>query len=120
MPHRLIAARELGILMGVLAHPERICLIEELQAGERDVATLQAALGVAQSKVSKHLSMLRAHRIVAERREGRHVIYRLAHPDLAAWVADGLTFVKAAQDASGAIAAAADASLAQWGHGPDG
>lgn len=117
MPHRLIAARELGILMGVLAHPERIFIVEELQAGERDVASLQAALGVAQAKVSKHLSVMRAHRIVTERRDGRHVYYRLLQPDIAAWVADGLTYVKAAQAGSGAIVAAADASIAQWSRG---
>ena len=115
MPHRMIAARELGGLMGVLAHPERIFIVEELYGGERDVASLQEALGVAQAKVSKHLSVLRAHRVVTERRDGRHVYYRLVHPDLAAWVADGLTFIKAAHSASGAITAAADASLAQWG-----
>ena len=80
-------------MMGVLAHPERIWLVEELHGGERDVASLQVTLGVAQAKVSRHLAVLRAHRIVTERRDGRHVYYRLNHPDLATWVADGLTFV---------------------------
>jgi hypothetical protein len=31
---------------------------------------------------------------VAERREGRHVFYRLCQPELASWLLDGLTFLE--------------------------
>lgn len=93
MPHRTVVARELGELLGVLAHPHRIRIIEELRDGECDVNTLQNALAISHSGVSQHLAVLRAHRLVAERREGRRVFYHLRHPDLARWLLDGLRFL---------------------------
>ena len=35
MPHRVLVAKELAELLGVLAHPNRIRIIEELREGER-------------------------------------------------------------------------------------
>ncbi len=91
---RAIAIRELADLLGVLAHPDRIRIVEELRAGERDVGTLAQTLEVAPARVSQHLSMLRAHRIVQKRRESRHVYYHLAHPELAAWLLRGFDFLQ--------------------------
>jgi DNA-binding transcriptional ArsR family regulator len=95
MPEREVVSRELGTLLGVLSHPHRIRIVEELRDGERDVQTLQRRLGIRQAGVSQHLSLLRAHRIVVERREGRHVYYHLVHPQIASWLMVGLQFVEA-------------------------
>ena len=43
MPSRQLVAKELGEVFKVLAHPDRIRLIEELRSGEKDVNTLAAA-----------------------------------------------------------------------------
>lgn len=94
MPERETVTRELGMLLGVLSHPHRIRIVEELRDGERDVQTLQGRLGIRQAGVSQHLSVMRAHRIVAERREGRHVYYHLVDPEIAAWLMVGLRFVE--------------------------
>ena len=94
MPGRLLISRELAELFGILSHPDRIRLIEELGVGEVDVNGLQQALGLPHSRVSQHLSVLRAHRVVAERRAGRHVYYHLLQPELAAWVLLGADFVR--------------------------
>lgn len=94
MPGRAIIAKELAALLGALAHPHRIRIIEELGGGECDVNTLQHELGISHSGASQNLAILRAHRLVIERREGRRVIYRLAHPDLAAWLLRGLDFLE--------------------------
>lgn len=94
MPARAIIAKELATLLGALAHPQRIRIIEELGGGECDVNTLQQELGISHSGVSQNLAILRAHRLVIERREGRRVIYRLAHPDLAGWLLHGLDFLE--------------------------
>ena len=91
---RSIALRELAELLGVLAHADRVRIVEELRSGERDVGSLAASLEVASSRVSQHLSVLRAHRIVHKRRESRHVYYRLAHPELATWLLTGLDFLE--------------------------
>lgn len=94
MPSRIVVARELAEIFKVLAHPDRVRLVEELSAGERDVNTLHERLNLPAARVSQHLALLRAHRIVEERRDGRHVYYHLTQPELAAWIVDGLDFLE--------------------------
>lgn len=94
MPSRSLVAKELGLLFGVFSHPDRIRIVEELRDGEKDVNALQAALNVTHSRTSQNLAILRSHRIVAERREGRHVFYRLLNPAIAHWVLEGLAFIE--------------------------
>ena len=94
MPARDIAAAELSKLMGVLSHSHRVRIIEELQDGELDVNTLAQRLNITHSRVSQQLRLLRSHHLVAERREGRHVFYRLSQPKLAAWIMKGLDFLE--------------------------
>ena len=93
MPYRLLAANALGEFLGAIAHPRRIQIIEELRSGEVDVASLTELLGVSHSNVSQHLAVLRAHHVVAERREGRRVFYRLRTVELAEWLVTGMDFL---------------------------
>jgi DNA-binding transcriptional ArsR family regulator len=99
VPHRLLVTRELAAFLGVLAHPHRIRIIEELRDGECDVKSLQETLGISHSGVSQHLMVLRAHRIVAERRQGRHVFYRLRQPGMASWLLDATEFLEQESEA---------------------
>jgi len=69
-------------------------MIEELRSGEKDVNTLQEALDLPGPRVSQHLSLMRAHRIVEERRDGRHHYYHLTQPEIADWIIEGLNFVE--------------------------
>ncbi len=94
MPSRLVVARELSEIFKVIAHPDRIRLIEELRGGEKDVNTLAEQLDLTGARVSQHLSLLRAHRVVEERRDGRHHYYHLTQPEIADWIVDGLAFVE--------------------------
>lgn len=98
MPARDIAAQELSKLMSVLSHAQRIRIVEELQHGELDVNTLAERLKTSHSRVSQQLGLLRSHRLVAERREGRHVYYRLTQPKLAVWLMGGLDFLESELD----------------------
>ena len=100
MPQRAVVAKEMANFLGVLAHPHRVRIIQELRSGEMDVNTLQSILEVSHSRVSQHLSVLRSHRIVSERREGRHVFYRLQQPSMAKWILDGLLFLDHEQEMS--------------------
>jgi len=95
MPSRIPIAKELADIFKMLSHPDRIRLIEELRAGERDVTTMHEILDLPTTRVSQHLALLRTHRIVEERREGRHVYYQLTQPDLADWIVEGLRFLEA-------------------------
>ena len=94
MPARDFAALELAKLMGVLSHGQRVRIVEELQHGELDVNTLAERLHASHSRVSQQLALLRSHRIVTERREGRHVFYRLIQPEIAQWLMGGLAFLE--------------------------
>jgi DNA-binding transcriptional ArsR family regulator len=93
MPARLIVSRELADLFKLLAHADRLRLIEELRLGEKDVNGLAAALGLPATRVSQHLALLRAHRLVEDRRAGRSHFYSLSQPHLAAWIVEALQFV---------------------------
>lgn len=93
MPWRVLLTKEMAELLGVLAHPHRIRIVQELRHGEMDVNSLQAVLEVSHSRVSQHLSVMRTHRIVAERRDGRHVFYHLVQADLPAWLSQGMEFL---------------------------
>ena len=94
MPYRAFVAKELAELIGVLSHANRIRIIEELRDRELDVKSIQAALGISHSGVSQHLMILRAHRVVSERRQGRQVFYRLRQPELATWLTEAMRFLE--------------------------
>ena len=53
--------------------------------GELCVCELTCALDLAQPKISRHLAQLREAGILADRRQGQWVYYRL-HPQLPGWV----------------------------------
>ncbi len=93
MPSRLIVSRELADLLKLLAHPDRLRLIAELRLGERDVTSIAAALDLPATRISQHLALLRAHRLVEERRAGRTHFYHLVQPQIAAWIVEALQFV---------------------------
>lgn len=69
----------------VLVHPHRLRLCELLLAGESPVGVLAERMGLRPNVVSQHLNQLRAHGIVAPRRDGRAVFYRVCHPS-AGWL----------------------------------
>ncbi|MFP5363391.1 MAG: ArsR/SmtB family transcription factor [Thermoleophilia bacterium] len=60
-----------------LGHPARIGLLQALGRGERTVGALQAELGMESSSTSQHLGALRRQGLVAARRQGTSVHYRL-------------------------------------------
>ncbi|MFC8921141.1 ArsR/SmtB family transcription factor [Cellulosimicrobium sp. NPDC057127] len=75
-------------LLHALADPSRLALVHLLTGTERRVVDLTRELGLAQSTVSAHLTMLRDAGVVAVRREGRSSWYRLLRPEVAHLLAD--------------------------------
>jgi DNA-binding transcriptional ArsR family regulator len=114
MPFRRIASKELAEMLSVLGHPCRLRIIEEIGSGERDVATLAELLGISHSGTSQHLSQLRAHRLVAERREGRHVFYHLENPALSSWLLVGLEVLEKNAETSREIKTSLRRARAAW------
>jgi DNA-binding transcriptional ArsR family regulator len=60
-----------------LADPKRLCVLEQLAGGERSVSDLSRDAGCQVPNMSQHLGVLRAAGLVASRREGSTVLYRL-------------------------------------------
>jgi DNA-binding transcriptional ArsR family regulator len=89
-----LIAKELSDLLGALAHPHRLRILIELREQELDVNSLQQMLGISHSSVSQNLALLRAHRVVHERREGRRVIYSLSDHRMGDWLLEGLKFLE--------------------------
>ncbi|WP_243026684.1 ArsR/SmtB family transcription factor [Thermus albus] len=71
--------KEAALLLKALADPTRMRLLLALRAaGELCVCDLALLAGVSVSAVSHQLRLLRQARLVAFRREGKQVYYRLA------------------------------------------
>jgi len=66
-------------LFGVLSTPVRLQIIGELCSGERHVTHLLSALDVSQPNMSRHLNVLYKAGLVAKRRSGAHIFYRVAN-----------------------------------------
>ena len=60
-----------------LAHPVRVRILAMLRGGELCVCQLNAVIGLAPSTISAHLAELKDAALVAERKAGRWVHYRL-------------------------------------------
>jgi DNA-binding transcriptional ArsR family regulator len=61
-----------------LSDPLRVRLLDQLRDGEQTVNALAEQLGAGQQNVSKHLGVLADAAMVARRKEGTHVYYRIA------------------------------------------
>ena len=114
MPHRALVTKELAEFLGVLSHPHRIRIVEELRDGEHDVNTLQQALGISHSGVSQHLMVLRANRFVSERREGRRVFYQLRQPEIASWLLEATRFLEQGTAAADELRKAIGKTRKDW------
>ena len=64
-------------MLRALAEPIRLQVIETLAGGERCVCELTSELGLAQSKLSFHLKVLKQAGLITAREEGRWVYYTL-------------------------------------------
>jgi ArsR family transcriptional regulator, cadmium/lead-responsive transcriptional repressor len=60
----------------------RLAILQELTQGERCVAELVRSVGGSQANVSGHLACLKDCGLVADRRAGRQVYYRIAAPEV--------------------------------------
>jgi rhodanese-related sulfurtransferase/DNA-binding transcriptional ArsR family regulator len=65
-------------IAAAFASPKRIEIIDVLSQGERNVETLAAETGLSVANTSRHLQVLKSSSLVASRKEGPQVFYRLA------------------------------------------
>jgi rhodanese-related sulfurtransferase/predicted transcriptional regulator len=76
-PKRKLFA-EFAAVARAVGHEHRLELLEHLGQGERSVESLAERLGLSMANASQHLQHLRRAGLVASRRDGKYVLYRVA------------------------------------------
>lgn len=74
------SAGRAATLLRLLANEKRLMIVCQLADGELTVGDIQSRVGLSQSALSQHLALLRAEGIVATRRDGQAIFYRLDDP----------------------------------------
>ncbi|MFS0757245.1 metalloregulator ArsR/SmtB family transcription factor [Noviherbaspirillum sp. 1P10PC] len=72
------AAGQVCGLLKVLANPDRLLLLCQMTQGEYCVGELEETTGIRQPTLSQQLTVLRDEDMVATRREGKQIYYRIA------------------------------------------
>lgn len=75
-------ARKASVLLKALSHETRFMILCLLSDGEKSVSEIEAILNLPQATVSQQLARLRMDDLVANRRDGRAIYYRLANSDV--------------------------------------
>ena len=65
-------------LCKTFADAKRQMIIDELRSGEKSVGDISTSLGINQSLVSRHLSILRQRGVVQTRRDGTTIYYQIS------------------------------------------
>ena len=76
------ASEEAATLMRSLSHPQRLLLLCALAGEEISVGQLRRELAIDQVPISQQLMRLRADGLVASRRAGTTVYYRIARAEI--------------------------------------
>lgn len=69
-------------LFKALMHPTRIAILEALRHSEECVCHLEAHLRVRQAYLSQQLAVLRKAGLIADRRDGMNIFYRIIQPEV--------------------------------------
>ena len=69
-------------VLKALGQPTRLKILELLKNGERCVCEIFPAIQEEQSNVSRHLALMKAAGILASRKEGQMVHYRVRDPQV--------------------------------------
>ncbi len=68
-------------MLKCIGHPVRLRIIELLdRTGEQNVTAIYETLGIEQAVASQHLNLMRDRGILARRRDGVNVYYRIDDP----------------------------------------
>ena len=78
----------------ILANQKRLEIVQLLQNKELTVTEMVDMLGMPQANISQHLSLLRQVRIVATRKDGLRVYYRLSDKRIIAVIRELRAFLK--------------------------
>ncbi len=85
--------RDFMCVLKALADENRVRILMALRRRELCVCQIVELLGLANSTVSKHMSILRQARLVDSRKDGRWTYYRLADREVPPEAADATSLV---------------------------
>ena len=77
---------KVGALLKLLAHPERLRILDVLRREAECVCHLEALLNKPQPYVSQQLRLLRELKVIQDEKQGNNVYYRLVNPQVARWL----------------------------------
>ena len=76
----------LSARLKLLAHPERLRILDAVRRDSECVCHLEALLGKPQPYVSQQLRLLRDAGIIADEKQGQNVFYRLSDDAVRGWL----------------------------------
>lgn len=76
------AASVATAVLRALANEDRLLLLCHLSQGEASVGQMEIALGIAQPTLSQQLGVMRRLQLIASRREGKQIFYRIEDPNV--------------------------------------
>ena len=79
--YELLSAR-----LKLLAHPERLRILDAIRRDSECVCHLEALLGKPQPYVSQQLRLLRDAGVIVDEKQGQNVYYRLSDDEVRAWL----------------------------------
>lgn len=69
-------------LLKSIAHPQRLKILCSLAQGEATVSQLEKYCGASQSSVSQYLGKMKSEGLLASRRDGQSIYYKIDSPEL--------------------------------------
>ncbi|NMC73140.1 MAG: helix-turn-helix transcriptional regulator [Geobacteraceae bacterium] len=69
-------------ILKAIAQPTRLKILELLRDGERCVCEIYPAIAEEQSNTSRHLNLMQNCGILARRKDGVKIMYRIKHPEV--------------------------------------
>ena len=78
--------KQISALLKLLAHPERLRILDVLRRDAECVCHLEALLNKPQPYVSQQLRQLRELNVIQDEKVGNNVYYRLVDSEMSAWL----------------------------------
>jgi len=85
--------RSVSRVFRALADPTRRQILQELKTSELTAGRIASRFPISGPSISRHLAILKAADLIAERREGNRIFYRLEPEQIANTVGDFLSAV---------------------------
>ena len=82
MSKQISSHEKIGDLLASIGNPVRVQILLAIGTGEACVCHLESLLELRQAYISQQLMLLRKKKIIASRREGKYIFYRLVKPEI--------------------------------------